>query len=190
MTTTSDNSRVSHIGWWDNAARFYTRLGHSHTPSLPPINTQQLIFDGSKNFRYIYLETSCSKQLDCSDVHFDALWRLSPLRSGCCQWLPTWLLLAWATHVRSVASQMTEVSMETRSLSSPCTCLTSGSVHAPTRVKRIGDQAHPVLPWPVAHSTTFVDTPWCVWDGCSLRLEGPVHSPMGGSMAAECRTAH
>ena len=130
------------------------------------------------------------KQLDCSDVHFDALWRLSPLRSGCCQWLPTWLLLAWATHVRSVASQMTEVSMETRSLSSPCTCLTSGSVHAPTRVKRIGDQAHPVLPWPVAHSTTFVDTPWCVWDGCSLRLEGPVHSPMGGSMAAECRTAH
>ena len=54
-------TRVGGIGWWDNAARFYTRLGHSHTPSLPPINTQQLIFDGSKIFRYIYLETSCSK---------------------------------------------------------------------------------------------------------------------------------
>ena len=163
--------------------------------NIPPnliiraLNRGLKIFLRPKNFSSPCLETSCSK-LDCSDVHFDALWRLSPLRSGCCQWLPTWLLLAWATHVRSVASQMTEVSMETRSLSSPCTCLTSGSVRAPTRVKRIGDQAHPVLPWPVAHSTTFVDTPWCVWDGCSLRLEGPVHSPMGGSMAAECRTAH
>ena len=56
------------IGWWDNAARFYTRLGHSHTPSLLPINTQQLIFDGFKNFRYICLETSCSKQLDLAGL--------------------------------------------------------------------------------------------------------------------------
>ena len=54
-------TRVCGIGWWDNAARFYTRLGHSHTPSLPPINTQQLIFDGFKHFRYMCLETSCSK---------------------------------------------------------------------------------------------------------------------------------
>ena len=61
-------TRVPHIGWWDNAARFYTRLGHSHTPSLPPINTQQLIFDGFKIFRYTYLETSCSKQLDLAGL--------------------------------------------------------------------------------------------------------------------------